>query len=306
VHQRLLVLPDEIDVYPTHGAGSFCGAGGADAGGRRTSTLGQERRFNPLLRAASYQQFLTLYLQLAPYPAYYNRMRPLNRRGAPLLGRSLPALRPLNGAQVAAAMQTGAVIVDARPFASYDTEHIPNSLSVPIDGPLSAWVGWVLTPETPLVLLAASPDEEREAQRELLRIGYDTILGSLEGGMEAWRAAGYSVRAGAPITMADLAAALAAGRDMTIVDSRELEEWAAGHIPGSVSAPVSEIPARAAQFSPDAPLAVHCAHGYRSAIAASLFERAGFAQVSHVTDGYDEWRRHWSADADHEHGHEPE
>ena len=301
-HQRLLVLPDEVYVYPTHGAGSFCGAGGS-AGDGRTSIIGQERRFNPLLRATTYQQFLTRYLQLSAYPAYYHRMRPLNKAGAPLLGRSLPALRPLTAEQVAAATHDGAVIVDTRLFEQFDEAHIPNSLSVPIDGPVSAWVGWVLTSETPLILLGATRDDEREAQRELLRIGYDNILGTLEGGMEAWRAAGYTIRSGTPITTADIAAALISGEEMAIVDSRDLDEWTAGHIPGAVWAPVAEITEKARLLTPDAPTAVHCAHGYRSSIAASLLERAGFSQVLHVTDGYDEWRRHWSANDGHPHEH---
>ncbi len=306
-HDRLLILPDEVNVYPTHGAGSFCGAGGANGDGGRTSTIGQERRFNPLLRATTYQQFLSRYLQLSAYPAYYQRMRPLNRRGAPLLGRSLPPLRPLTPEQVADATRAGAVVVDARLFEQYDAAHIPNSLSVPIDGPLSAWVGWLLALETPLVLLAATLDDAREAQRELLRIGFDNILGTLEGGVEVWRTAGYSTRSGTPITTAAVAAALTAGQEIAIVDSRDLEEWAAGHIPGAVWAPVAEIQERARQLSPDAPTAVHCAHGYRSSIAGSVLERAGFTQVLHVTDGYDEWRRAWSAEADghmHEHPHE--
>lgn len=303
-HQRLMILPDEVYVYPTHGAGSFCGAGGASSDGR-TTTIGHERHFNPLLRAATYQQFLTRYLQLSAYPAYYARMRPLNRHGAPLLGRSLPPLRPLSAEQVADATRAGAVIVDVRRFEQYDAAHIANSLSVPIDGPVSAWIGWIVASETPLVLLGATHDDEREVQRELLRIGYDNIAGTLEGGLDAWRAAGYSLRSGAPITTAEVAAALEAGQEMTIVDSRDLDEWAAGHIPGAVWAPVAEIAEKARLLPSDAPTAVHCAHGYRSSIAASLLERAGFGQVLHVTDGFDEWRRHWSDGAhSHEHPHE--
>lgn len=301
-HQRLLILPDEVYVYPTHGAGSFCGAGG-DSGDGRTSTIGRERRFNPLLRATTYQQFLTRYLQLSAYPAYYQHMRPLNRAGAPLLGRSLPALRPLTAEQVMAATHEGAVIVDTRHFERYDESHIPNSLSVPIDGPVSAWVGWVLAAETPLILLGATRDDEREAQRELLRIGYDNILGTLEGGVEAWQAAGYTIRAGTPITTEDIAAALMAGQEMAIVDSRDQEEWSAGHIPGAIWAPVAEITEKARLLAPDAPTAIHCAHGYRSSIAASLLERAGFTHVLHVTDGYDEWRSRWPVANGHTHEH---
>ena len=290
LHERLLALPNEVAVYPTHGGGSFCAAG---AGGERTTSIGQERAHNPLAQAQTYQQFLARYLQLVPYPAYYGRMRELNRTGhAPILGRSLPELRPLSPDAVETALTAqGAVLVDARPFADYDAGHIPNSLSAGIDGPLSAWVGWVVSPETPLVLLGATGDDEREAQGQLLRIGYDRILGTLEGGVAAWRAAGKPLKATSPATTMALAEALERGDELVILDSREEYEWAQGHIPGAVLMPVGTIPAEAHRLPHDAPVAVHCAHGYRSSVAASLLERAGVPHIQHVTDGYEEWAR---------------
>ncbi len=291
LRERLLILPDEVAVYPTHGGGSFCAVGQSD---ERVTTIGQERRHNPLATAQTYRQFLTRYLEpLGAYPAYYQYMRSGNRRGYPLLGRSLPPLRPLTPAAVEAALASGATLVDARPFADYDVGHIPNSLTAGLDGPLSAWVGWVLTPDAPIILMGASPADEREAQRELLRIGFDHILGALEGGLEAWRASGRPMRQTRPATMADLAAALERGDTLTIADSREPGEWADGHLPGAVLTPVGQIPGQASTLPHDAPVAVHCAHGYRSSIAASLLERAGLPEVWHVTDGYEAWRHLW-------------
>ncbi len=290
LHERLLVLPDEVTVYPTHGGGSFCAAG---AGSKRETTIGQERQHNPLVQAATYRQFLVRYLQQTPYPAYYDRMRALNRHGAPVLGRLLPALRPLSVAEVALALRQGVVVVDVRPFGDYDAAHIPGSLNVGIDGPVSAWVGWVLPPETPLVLLGASEEDEREAQRQLLRIGYDRLLGRLEGGLAAWQEAGEPVRSTRQMTVADLAAALEQGAALTVVDSRETHEWAAGHIPGAVLMPVARIAQEANTLPREAPVVVHCAHGYRSSLAASLLERVGLPEVVHVTDGYEEWVRQW-------------
>ncbi len=290
LHERLLLLPDEVTVYPTHGGGSFCAV---DAGDQRVTSVGQERQHNPLVQATTYRQFLTRYLQLVPYPAYYDGMRALNRRGAPLLGRTLPALRPLSVKRVAAALRRGAVLLDIRPYAGYDEAHIPGSLTAGIDGQLSAWVGWVLPPETPLVLLGATGEDEREAQRELLRIGYDRLLGTLEGGLPAWKAAGRAVRSTPRVMAVELAAAVERGDRLTIVDSREEHEWAVGHIPGAVWMPFWRIPQEATTLPREAPVAVHCAHGYRSAVAASLLERAGIPTVLHVTDGYEEWARSW-------------
>jgi hydroxyacylglutathione hydrolase len=126
-----------------------------------------------------------------------------------------------------------------------------------------------------------------------LRIGYDRFLGTLEGGIPAWREAGYTTRSTSQITTQALATALEQGDEVTIVDSREVQEWTQGHIPGSVLMPVGEVPQEARYLPHDAPVAVHCAHGYRSATAASLLERAGIPQILHVTDGYEEWEHHW-------------
>jgi hydroxyacylglutathione hydrolase len=290
LHQRLLLLPDEVTVYPTHGGGSFCATG---AGEQRVTSIGQERQHNPLIQAASYRQFLTRYLQLVPYPAYYDRMRGQNRQGFPLLGRSLPELAPLSVPEVTTALRQGAVLVDVRPFAAYDEEHIPNSVNVGIDGSISAWVGWVLEPTTPLVLLGAAPEDEREAQRQLLRIGYDRLLGALEGGLAAWCEAGQPVRSTRQMSVSTVGAALENGDRLTVIDSRELPEWAAGHIPGAVLMPVGQIPQQASHVRHEAPVAVHCAHGYRSSVAASLLERAGVPDIRHMTEGYEEWAQQW-------------
>ncbi len=291
LRERLLVLPDEVAVYPTHGGGSFCAAGQSD---ERVTSIGHERRHNPLAQAQTYRQFLTRYLEpLGSYPAYYQYMRAGNRRGYPLLGRSAPPLASLTPQAVEAALATGATLVDVRPFTDYDADHIPNSLTAGLDGPLSAWVGWILEPEAPIILLGATRDDEREAQVELLRIGFDNILGALEGGLAAWTASGRPTRQTRPVTMAEVADAMERSEAIEVVDSREPGEWAHGHVPGAALAPVGRIPQLAATLPHGMPIAVHCEHGYRSSVAASLLERAGLDSVWHVTDGFAEWSRAW-------------
>jgi rhodanese-related sulfurtransferase len=194
---------------------------------------------------------------------------------------------------VEAALAAGATLVDVRSFTDYDAGHIPNSLTAGLSDALSAWVGWILPPEAPIILLGASPDDAREAQIELLRIGFDNLLGALEGGLEAWTASGRPTRQTRPVTMAEVADALERGEALAVVDSREPGEWAHGHVPGATLAPTGQIPQLAAALPRDLPIAVHCAHGYRSSVAASLLERAGLDSVWHVTDGYDAWRHVW-------------
>ena len=291
LRERLLVLPDEVAVYPTHGGGSFCGAGQSY---ERVTSIGQERRHNPLAQAQTYHQFVSRYLgPLGAYPAYYHYMRAGNRRGYPLLGRSVPALKPLTPEAVEAALAAGATLVDARPYPDYDAGHIPNSLAAGLDDALSAWVGWILEPNAPIIVLAASPEAAREAQIELLRIGFDHLLGELEGGIEAWAASGRAVLQTRPATMADVAAAIEGGDGLALLDARGMGEWAEEHVPGAILAPVGQIPGLSDTFPRDVRIAVHCGHGFRSSVAVSLLERAGFADLWHITDGVDEWRKAW-------------
>lgn len=291
LRERVLVLPDEVAVYPTHGSGSFCGAGQSND---RVTTIGQERAHNPLIQAQTYHQFVSRYLgPLGAYPAYYQYMRTGNRRGYPLLGRSAAPLKPLTPEAVEAALAAGATLVDVRPYPDYDAGHIPNSLAAGLDDAVSAWVGWVLKPDAPIVLLAASPEAAREAQIELLRIGFDNLLGALEGGMESWVASGRAVRRIQPVTMADVAGALEGGAELALLDARGTGEWAEEHVPGAILAPVGEIPSMTETLPRDVRLAVHCGHGFRSSVATSLLERAGFDDLWHVTDGLEAWRKVW-------------
>ncbi|HEX9038973.1 MAG TPA: MBL fold metallo-hydrolase [Ktedonobacterales bacterium] len=291
LRERLLVLPDEVTVYPTHGGGSFCGAGQT---GDRVTSIGAERAHNPLAQAQTFRQFFTGYVgPLGAYPAYYQFMRAGNLRGYPLLGRSAPALKPLSPVDVEAALAAGATLVDARPFPEYDAGHIPNSLAAGLDDALSAWVGWILTPDAPIILVASSPEDAREAQIELLRIGFDNLLGALEGGVEAWAASGRALRQTRPATMAEVAEAIERGEPLAVVDSREPNEWLEDHVPGASVAPVGQLPTLAASLPRDMPIAVHCGHGFRSSVAASVLERAGIEDIWHVTDGMPAWRRAW-------------
>ena len=291
LRERLLVLPDEVAVYPTHGGGSFCGAGQS---WDRVTTIGHERDLNPLAQAQTYRQFVSRYLgPLGAYPAYYKHMRASARRGYPLLGRAIAPLKPLTPDQVEAALASGATLVDARPFPDYDTGHIPNSLAAGLDDALSAWVGWLLEPDAPIIVVAASDDAAREAQIELLRIGFDNLLGALEGGIAAWAASGRALRQTPALTMADIAAALEGGKPLEIVDAREPDEWARGHVPGATHAPLGQISRLADGFPRDVPIAIHCGHGFRSSVAVSVLERGGFESILHITDGYAEWRRAW-------------
>ena len=185
---RLRDLPDDVAVYPTHGGGSFCGSGG----GRETeTTMGRERADNPFLTSDELMPFLARALHQARYPDYYREMAALNTGGLPLLGRNLPALTRLKPFQVETLVrERGAAIVDIRPARDYDRGHIPGSFNVGLEGPFSAWVGWVIERRRPLVLSGGSSAQQATALRQLLRIGYDRVAGGWKVGSKPGRRPG--------------------------------------------------------------------------------------------------------------------
>jgi len=285
---RLRGLPDDIAVYPTHGGGSFCGTGG---GTRYETTLGQERRTNPFFLTTEVMPFLARALNLGRYPAYYRDMAAINREGAKLLGRK-PALPPkLSASEVARLMDEGAAVVDVRSGRRYDGGHIPGSYSVGLDGPFSAWVGWLIPRGRPIVLAGGSDAQHADAQRQLRRIGFDSVAGALDGGMDAWQTSGRELSTFETKDVEDMAEWILSAEPMTVVDTRDEHEWAAGHVPGAVHLYVPDVPHRSGEIPTEAPVAVHCASGYRAGIAASLLEQAGLKRIIHVNGPYSDWDR---------------
>ena len=285
---KLRGLPDEIKVFPTHGGGSFCGTGGRSG---HETTLGHERRTNPFFQTTEVMPFLARLLNQPRYPTYYRDMAAVNRGGAPLIGLTAPPLTRLNADEVAQMMDAGAAVVDVREGRDYDRGHIPGSYSVGIDGPVSAWVGWLIARGRPIVLAGGSEAEHRKAQRQLLRIGFDTIAGELDGGMDAWRTSGRELSTFETVDVEDMAQWVLSAEPMTVVDTRDEHEWASGHVPGAVHIYVPDVPSRAHEIPHDAPVAVHCASGYRAGIAASLLEQAGLKRIIHVNGEYSDWDR---------------
>jgi hydroxyacylglutathione hydrolase len=285
---RLRDLPDDVRVFPTHGGGSFCGTGGRSG---HETTLGTERMSNPFFQTTEVMPFLARALNQPRYPTYYRDMAAINRAGAPLLGRTLPPLALLSAADVAALMDDGAAVVDVRVGREYDRGHIPGSYNVGIDGPVSAWVGWLIPRGRMIVLVGAEEKDLRKAHRELLRIGFDMVAGVLDGGMDAWTASGREASTFETVDVEDLAQWVLSAAAMTVVDTRDEHEWVDGHVPGALHMYVPDVPHRADEVPREAPVAVHCASGYRAGIAASLLEQAGLTKIIHVHGEYSDWDR---------------
>jgi hydroxyacylglutathione hydrolase len=288
--QRVMALDDAIEVHPGHGAGSLCGAG---IGKDPSSTIGRERRQNALLHYTDRAQFVAAVLaDVPPTPPYFARMKRVNAEGPALLASikaasRLPAIRPAAAAALAA---DGASIIDLRSAAEFGAAHPAGALNLGYGSKIGYWGGWVLPPDVPLLLLSDDPAHAAEAAMQLLRVGLDRVEGLVAGGFDAWTAAGLPVSSIEQVTVAELREAVDRGDDMQIVDVRTPREWAGGHVGNAINIPVGEIAARAGELRRDAPTAVMCEGGYRSALAASLLEQEGFTRVANVPGGMTAYR----------------
>ncbi|MFD6229409.1 rhodanese-like domain-containing protein [Streptomyces sp. NPDC060232] len=270
--RRLTELPDSTAVWPTHGAGSFCSA---PPGSERTTTIGAQKRANPLLAAPDEDTFVSqLTASLGSYPAYFDRLGEANRRG-PALVTGTPLLTELSAGGVRALVADGGHVVDVRPAADYAAGHIPGSLSIPLRGQFATWLGWLLPDTAPLVFVTADGQDPGEIVRQAYKIGYERLAGRLDGGLPAWTAAGHPLASTAFVT-ADRT------DSRPYVDVRQESEFATGHVPGAVNIELGGL-ARAAADAPEGAI-VACGHGERAMTAASLLERAGHTDVA-VLDG---------------------
>lgn len=288
IHDKLLRLPDEVVVYPTHGAGSFCNA---PASLERVSTIGNERKGNPLAKARSEQEFLVEALSNLPsYPAYFAYLRAVNQLRANVL-HGIPLLPPLSAQVVREQLAEGVRILDIRTPREFAAGHIPNAFGIPLETPLVSWAGWVIPFNAPLILIADEPSARAQAVRQLLRIGYDDLRGYLEGGMTAWQEAGLPVAQLSVMSVQELARAREMNHGPTVLDVRQDAEWRAGHLPDAVHVEGGRLPFIELLLAKEEPLVVHCGHAARSTVAISLLEQRGFQNVRLLDGGFGAWEQ---------------
>ncbi len=287
LHGKLLALPDAVEVWPAHGAGSACGK---NIGKELSSTIGDQRRLNWALQPMRKEAFVeALVAGLAPAPAYFGHDAELNRRGAPPLAE-LPAPAALE-AEAFARAAAGATVLDVRAKAAWGAAHVPGSINIGLGGSFASWCGALLPLDRPLLLVAEDRAGVDEAVMRLARVGLHDVAGWLRGGVEAWRAAGRAVGTVAQLDPPGLAAARAAdaGGELLVLDVRGPGEYADRHVPGAVNVPLPQLAARLGELDPRRPTAVICASGYRSNAACGLLARAGFRRVSNVDGGTNGW-----------------
>jgi hydroxyacylglutathione hydrolase len=289
LHEVVMPHEDFVAVYPTHGAGSLCSTGIAST---PSSTIGFERRYNAMLQPADVDEFVRALLHDQPaFPAYFARMRPMNREGPPLLRGAVPEPLDIGVDDARALVDRGGLIVDARDPAAHAAVHPAGAVSIPAGPSFGTWLGWLVEPDRPLVVVLDDPTEWDDVVRQAIRIGYDTVEGYLAGGVDAWRRAGLATESTGRLTAKELAVELERGGPAAplVIDVRQSSEYAAGHVPGSLHIRGGDLPGRLDDLPRHRPIATICASGYRSSIAASILRRAGFATVSAVSDGVPAW-----------------
>ncbi|MFJ4675145.1 rhodanese-like domain-containing protein [Kitasatospora sp. NPDC088783] len=285
VQRKLMSLPDEVRVFPAHGAGSACGK---NLSTERQSTIGQQRATNYACAPMTEDAFVAIVTAGQPTaPGYFGYDADLNRRDRELFDAAALAV-PLDAGEFLGRRADGAVVVDARDPQAFAAGHLAGSVNVPADGRFAEQSGTVLDPAWPLLVIAPE-DRERETVTRLARIGFDRVAGYLADPERAFRTAPDLTRRAPRRTVADLRAELAGAEPPLIIDVRDEGERAQGHVPGSVHLPLAELPHRLAEIPQDRAVVVHCAGGHRSSIAASLLRHHGHLRTSDLLGGYAAW-----------------
>lgn len=280
---KLLELEDFVEVRPGHIGGSLCG--GANMSKKPDSTIGFERRFNDYLQFEDEGEFVqTLTSEQSPQPPNFQRIVELNR--GPLLTEASPA-ETLLPERVKQLVEAGAVVIDGRDEREFDAAHVPGSINVTMNqSSVGTRAAWMVDPESEVITTAEGDEDARRMVCMLEAIGFRHIRGYLTGGITAWRAAKLRVETTTVLDIPTLAEQLEKGESI-LLDVRDANEWESGHVDGSIHFPYwrlrDEVPDEIRNA--EKPLAVACASGVRSTLAASFLKRAGVKNVQHVADG---------------------
>jgi glyoxylase-like metal-dependent hydrolase (beta-lactamase superfamily II)/rhodanese-related sulfurtransferase len=273
LHNKLLALPDDVEVWPAHGAGSACGR---NISKESSSTIGVQRRTNYALKPMTRDEFVKLMTtDVAAAPAYFTHDAEMNRKGARPLAEITAA--PMTASAVRDAIANGAVVLDVRDANAFGSSHITNAINIGLGGQFASWAGTVIPVQTPIVISADTEAQAAEAVMRLARVGMENVAGYITDAADLPRASL------AQINVTEL-------RDVPVLDVRGPGEYASGHIPGARSVPLPELPNRIAEID-HGPLAVICGGGYRSSLAASLLMRNGHTNLVNVRGGMSSWSR---------------
>ena len=287
LHGKLLKLPDDVEVYPAHGAGSMCGR---NMSSETSSTMGEQRKFNYALKPMSKEEFVTMMTaDLDEAPVYFPRDTEINRSGARDLSELQPpqALTPQELSQLRA---EGHVLLDVRSAADFGAAHIPDSTNIGLGGQFAMWAGSLIPLNAAILVIADTGAQVDESVVRLARVGIENVRGFLDGGVQSWKDAGFPVETLPQVSVAQLKEEIA-NNDLQIVDVRRPMEYVNGHVPRALNAPLASLDKSLGPLPLDKEklTAVICAGGYRSSAAASLLQKQGFSNLLNVSGGTGAW-----------------
>lgn len=288
LQDKLLKLPDETLVYPAHGAGSMCGK---NIGKESFSTIGKERKFNISLQAKNKEEFIANVSSCQPEaPQYFIMNATLNKQERQVLSQHLErALTSMTIDQLLELKKTGPVqILDARSPADFSKGHLKGSINIGLGGNYASWAGTVLDHKNPIVLIANSGSEEEAALR-LGRIGYDNVVGFVEGGASSFLFRQDLLQKTSRVTAQELNSLMQEGNPPLIIDVRSTQEWTDKHIDGAMHFPLNKLNEQVKQIPTGRKLILHCLGGYRSMIAASILEANGYEDLTDLVGGINAW-----------------
>ncbi len=293
LHQKLLRLADDIEVYPAHGAGSMCGKNMSQ---ETSSTIGDQRKFNYALQPMAKEEFVKMMTaELPEAPAYFPKDAEINRTGAGALTQ-LPqpaALTPQDVHHLISTDKNGSpyIVLDVRSAAEFGAGHVPASINIGLGGQFAIWAGSLIPMGTPIVVLAESNEKVSEAVMRLARVGLESVKGYLAGGITAWRDAGFEVEEVPQLTVDELNKLIEKQSSLQIIDVRRGPEYQNGHVPHALHFPLSNLQQTAPSLpvDPSKPTAVICAGGYRSSAATSILQQQGFTDLMNITGGTGAW-----------------
>ena len=286
--RRFRELPDFVQLWPGHGAGSACGKA---LGAMPQSTVGYEKVANWGLTTLDEDAFVREVLTDQPDPPrYFAEMKRINRDGPSMLGKMPEPMRS-DAALLTPELITGAIVIDARAAAQFAESHIPGTLNIPLNKSFFTWVGWLVPYDRDIHLVVTSAAEAACAAREMAMIGLERVAGWFApDALEGWARTGRPLERVAQMSTAELAARISTN-DVTLVDVRSDSEWDHGHLPGALHIPLASLGSRVAELPRQRPIVVQCQGGDRSAIAASVLLDLGRRDVFNLRGGLSEWMR---------------
>ncbi|MFC5285124.1 MBL fold metallo-hydrolase [Pedobacter alpinus] len=287
LRNKIMPLPNDVIVYPAHGAGSACGK---NMSKETFDTLGNQKETNYALSNISKEDFIKeLTTGILPPPQYFPKNAKMNKEGIEAIDdvyeRGLNALAP-NDFEIAA-NQTGALLLDVRSPEAFAEAFIPNSIFIGLDGQFAPWVGALITDLSQPILLIVDEGREEETVKRLARVGYDYTIGYLKGGIDAWKAAGKELDDVKTVSADELKVLTAKEENLKVLDVRKPGEYDAEHLEFTLSRPLDFINDWTNEFDKNKPHYLHCAGGYRSMISSSILKARGYEDIINVNGGFD-------------------